>query len=107
MLVDCWFGSGLLLVLGRCFGLVFFFFFLFFWLGLGQGGEGFFHRGGVVYVEGVEGGVVVEDLGVEAGEDFAGAYFDEEGGGLGEEELDALDPADRGGDLADEGVAGV
>ena len=44
---------------------------------------------------------------VKAGEDFAGAYFDEVGGGFVGEELDAFDPADGAGDLADEAVAGV
>ena len=80
------------------------------WLcgGLGcEGGEGFFQGGGVFYVEGGDGGVAAEDLAVEAGEDFAGAYFDEVGRGEGGEEVDALDPADGAGDLADEGVAGV
>jgi len=38
---------------------------------------------------------------------FAGADFDEVDGTLGDEELDALDPADGAGDLADEAVAGV
>ena len=37
-------------------------------------------------------------------EDLAGAYFDEVGCALGDEELDALDPAHRSGDLADEAV---
>ena len=40
---------------------------------LAEGGEGLFEAGGVFYVGGVEGAV---DLAVEAGEDFAGAYFD-------------------------------
>ena len=51
------------------------------------------------------GGVLVlVDLVDEAGEDFAGAYFDEVGCAFGDEELHALDPADRAGDLADEAV---
>ncbi len=54
-----------------------------------------------------DGGILAEDLAVEAGEDFAGAYLDEVSGALGGEELDALDPADGAGDLADEAVAGV
>ena len=53
----------------------------------------------------VGGGKRFVDLTVEAGEDFAGADFNEmRGAGL-REELDALDPADRRGDLADESVA--
>ena len=62
-------------------------------------------RGGVFDVEGGDGAVFAEDLAVEAGEDFAGAYFDEVGCALGGEEADAFDPADGSGDLADEGVA--
>ena len=50
-------------------------------------GEGFFEGGGVFDVEGGDGGVAAEDLAHEAGEDFAGAYFDEVGCALGDEEL--------------------
>ncbi len=74
--------------------------------GRSQSGEGFFERGGVFDVEG-GGWSLPSDLAVEAGEDFAGADFDEVGCALGDEELDALDPADGAGDLADEAVAGV
>ncbi len=76
------------------------------WVG-GESRESFFQGSWVFYVEGGDGGVATEDLAVEAGEDFAWAYFDEVSGGLGDEEVDALDPADGAGDLADEGVAGV
>ena len=70
-------------------------------------GEGFFEGGRVFDVEGGDGGVAAEDLAVEAGEDFAGADLDEVSWQLSGEEVDALDPADGAGDLADEGVAGV
>ena len=66
-----------------------------------------FERRRVFDVQCGDGGVFAEDLAVEAGEDFAGAYFDEVGRALGGQELDALDPADGAGDLADEAVAGV
>jgi len=67
-----------------------------------KGSEGGFEAGGVFDVRG---GKSFVDLAVEAGEDFAGADFNElSGAGFGEE-LDALDPADRRGDLADESVA--
>jgi hypothetical protein len=69
----------------------------------GESGQGFFERGGVFYVEGF---LVAIDLAHEAGEDFAWADFDEVSCALGDEELDALDPADGAGDLADEAVAG-
>ena len=51
--------------------------------------------------------LVAIDLAHEAGEDLAGADLDEVGGALGDEELDALDPADGTGDLADEAVGDV
>jgi len=57
----------------------------------GKRREGFFEGGGVFYVGGFLGAV---DLAHEAGEDFAGAYFDEVSCALGDEELDAFDPAD-------------
>ena len=63
--------------------------------------EGFFQGGGIFYVGGFLGAV---DLAHEAGENFAGAYFDEVGCSFGDEELDALDPADGAGDLTDEAV---
>ena len=44
-------------------------------------------------------------MAVEAGEDFAGAYFDVVGNVPEFELVDAFDPADGAGDLADEGVA--
>ena len=69
-----------------------------------EGGEGFFEAGGVFYVGGVQGSV---DLAVQAGEDFAWAYFDVVGYVAELELADAVDPADGAGDLADEGVADV
>ena len=72
-----------------------------------EGGERLFQRRGVFYVVGGGGGFFAEDLAVEAGEDFAWAYFDVVGDALGGEEVDALDPADGAGDLADEAVAAV
>ncbi len=73
-----------------------------------QGGEGFVEGGFVFDVE-ADGGldVAAEDLAGEAGEDAAGAELDEVGGAAVDEELEALDPADGGGDLADEAVADV
>ena len=55
----------------------------------------------------LERGLAAVDLAHEAGEHLAGADFDEVGDALGDEELDALDPADGAGDLADEAVAGL
>ena len=70
----------------------------------GEGGQGFFEGGGVFHVEGGLGAV---DLAEEAGEDAAGADFYEGRGVFLKEKLDAFHPADGGGDLADEAVAGV
>ena len=69
-----------------------------------EGGEGLLEGVGVFDVGGGGGAV---DLTHEAGEDFAGAHLDEVGGAFAEEELDALDPADGAGDLADKAVADV
>ena len=79
----------------------------------GEGGDSFFEAGFVFDVEGdwlgfdVAGRCRFQDLAGEAGEDFAGAEFDEVGDALGDEELDALDPADGTGDLADEAIADI
>ncbi len=70
--------------------------------GFAEGGEGFFEAGGVFHVGSGEGSGY---LAIEAGEDFAGAYFDVVGD-VAELELgNAVDPADGSGDLADEGIA--
>jgi hypothetical protein len=66
-----------------------------------EGGEGFFERGGVFHVEAF---LIAVDLTREPGEDLAGACLDEVSGTPGDEELDALDPADGAGDLAYEAV---
>src|SRR5258708_17216073 len=67
----------------------------------GQSGEGLFERGGILDVESL---LIAIDLAHEAGEDFARAYFDEVSSALGDEELDAFDPTNRAGYLADEAV---
>jgi hypothetical protein len=70
--------------------------------GFAEGGEGFFEGGGVFYVGG---GESAGYLAIEAGEDFAGAYFDVIRDVRELEFADAVYPADGSGDLADEGVA--
>src|SRR6202035_710275 len=70
----------------------------------GQSGKSLFERGGILDVEGL---LVAIDLAHEAGEDFAGAYFNKLGSTVGAEEMDTFHPPDRTRDLTYKTVAGV
>src|ERR1700733_10479663 len=68
----------------------------------GQNRKGLVERSRIFDVEGF---LVAIDLAHKSGEDLAWACFDEVGDTLGNEEVDALDPANGTGDLAYQAVA--